>query len=99
MFNKLKQFKDLRDKAKGLQNVLAGEKIEATAAFGKIKLVMDGNQTVQSVSIDPELLSPDKKEKLESGVKEVCNDAIKKVQRVMAAKMKEMGGLNIPGIS
>ncbi len=97
MFNKLKQFKKLRDKAKTLQNSLAEEKIEASAAWGKIKMVMDGNQEVKSVTIDPELLTS--KEKTEIAVKDVVNDAVKKVQKVMAEKLRKDGNFNFPGLS
>lgn len=96
MFAKLKQFKDMRSKAKNLQNLLADEKVEASAAWGKIKMTMNGNQQVETVVIDPELLT--NKEKLESAVKEVTNEAIKKTQRVMAEKMRKEGGLNVPGL-
>lgn len=97
MFNKLKQFKKLRDKAKILQNSLAEEKIEASAAWGKIKMVMDGNQEVKSVIIDPELLTS--KEKTEIAIKDVVNDAVKKVQKVMAEKLRKDGNFNFPGLS
>ena len=96
MFAKLKQFRDMRSKAKNLQNILADEKVEARAAWGKIKMTMNGNQTVESVTIDTELLAD--KEKLEKAVKEVTNEAIKKTQRVMAEKIKKEGGLNMPGL-
>ncbi|OGH64953.1 MAG: nucleoid-associated protein, YbaB/EbfC family [Candidatus Magasanikbacteria bacterium RIFCSPHIGHO2_01_FULL_41_23] len=100
MFNKLKQFKDLRDKAKDLQNTLSKESVTVEAVGGKIKLTMDGNLTLAKIFIDPELLSPSKKEKLEAGVKEAHADAMKKMQRIMAMKMKDMGGLpNIPGLN
>ncbi len=100
MFNKLKQFKDLRDKAKELQDTLGKESLTATAAGGSISLTMNGNLELTSVSIDPSLLSADKKTKLEEGLKEAHKDALKKMQRTMAMKMKEMGGLpEIPGLS
>lgn len=83
----------MRSKAKNLQNLLADEKVEASAAWGKMKMVMNGNQQVESVTIDPELLT--NKEKLESAVKEATNEAIKKTQRVMAEKMRKEGGLDI----
>lgn len=93
MFSKLKQFKELRRQAKTLQSTLSEEKIEASAAWGKIKMVMDGNQEVQSVIVDPELLS--RKEKLEEAIKEVTNEAVKKAQRKMAEKIKQ-GGFKMP---
>lgn len=97
MFTKLKQFKDLRAKAKTLQSSLAEEKIEASAAWGKIKMVMDGNQEVKSVTVDPELLT--NKEKMETAIKDVVNEAVKKVQKVMAEKLRKDGNFNFPGLS
>ncbi|MEA3249875.1 MAG: YbaB/EbfC family nucleoid-associated protein [Patescibacteria group bacterium] len=97
MFNKLKQVKDMRDKAKKLQNMLSEESVEASAAWGKVKVVMDGNQSVQSVEIDPEMLSD--KRKLEEAMKEVYNDAVKKAQKKMVDKMRKSGDLNIPGLT
>ena len=99
MFEKLKQFKDLRDKAKTLQSALATEKVEGTAAWGKVKIEMDGNQSVTSVAIADDLLSASEKSKLEAGLKDAVNDALKKAQRKMMEKMKEMGGLNLPGMN
>jgi len=95
MFNKLKQFKDLRSQAKQIQNTLSQESAEGSAEWGKIKIKINGNQEVLNVEIDPELL--DNKEKLENGIKEATNDAIKKVQRIMAEKMKN-SGLDLPGM-
>ncbi len=88
MFSKLKQFKDLRDTAKELKNSLAEEIIEGSGGWGKIKIKIDGNQDIKSVEIDPEYLNPDKKEKLQNDIKDAFNDGIKKIQKVMAEKMK-----------
>lgn len=100
MFNKLKQFRDMRSQAKQLQNTLGQESITANAAGGKITLTMDGNLNLTALAIDDELMSPDKKDKLISSIKEAHGDAMKKIQRIMAMKMKEMGGLpQIPGLN
>lgn len=93
MFSKLKQFKDIRDKAKSIQSALAEERIEGSAGWGKIKVMMDGNQRVTSISIDPELMND--KAKVENTLKEAFNDAIEKVQKVMASKLKDLGGLDL----
>lgn len=95
MFNKLKQIKDMRAKAKRVQTALKDESAEGTGAWGKIKIKMSGNQEVLEVSIDPELLKIEEKKKLEDGVKEATNSAIKKVQRVMVEKMQKMGELKL----
>ncbi|MBI2984358.1 MAG: YbaB/EbfC family nucleoid-associated protein [Candidatus Kerfeldbacteria bacterium] len=98
MFSKLKQYKDLRSQAKQMQNALATETVYADSAHGKVQLVMDGNQHVNGVSIDPEFLQPEKKQDLERAVQEAVNNAVKKAQIAMAKKAKELGHLNLPGL-
>ena len=98
MFNKLKQFKDIRDQAKDLQNKLAEESV--SVSNNGVNLTMDGNLKITKLDIEASLLSPEKKNKLESALKDAHEDAMKKIQRIMAMKMREMGGLpNIPGLS
>lgn len=100
MLSKLKQFKDLRSQAKKMQNVLGQESVTVKAAGDKVVMTMDGNLKMTGLAIDDELLASDKKTKLQEAVKDAHTDAMKKMQRIMAVKMKEMGGLpNIPGIN
>lgn len=99
MFSKLKQFKDLRDQGKKLQGALAGEAVTVRAEGDKIALTMDGNLQITGLAIDDELLNPSKKEKLQNGLKTAHSDALKKMQKIMATKMQEMGGFNLPGMS
>lgn len=92
VFSKLKQFKDLREQGKKLQGALAGE--SATVSSGGVTLTMDGNFQLTGVAIDPDLLNPTKKTKLEEALKSAHADALKKMQRIMASKMQEMGGMD-----
>ena len=96
MFNKLKQFNDLRKQANTLKNSLAEEIIEVENSA--VKIVMDGNQDIKSLDIKSDYLSPDKKKDLEKKIVEGIADAIKKVQKKMAAKMQDMGGFDFPGM-
>lgn len=93
MFSKLKQFKDLKDKAKQLQDMLAQESVEGEAGWGKVKVKMNGNQQVLDVTIDPSLM--DNREKLQDHLRDATNDAVKKIQMVMAKKLRETGGLDL----
>ena len=90
MFNKIKVIKDLRTQAKKMQNALS-EIIEIGEASG-VQIALDGNQEVQRVEIPDELLG--NKEKLERAVKDAFNNGLKKIQKEMAKKMQEMGGLD-----
>ncbi len=88
MFNKLKHLKNLRSQAKTMQNALAGEKVEVEK--GGIKIVMNGNMEIISVTINENLA----KESLEGILVDCLNEAIKKTQRLMAQKMQELGGIS-----
>lgn len=87
MFNKLKQFKDLKNQAKTLQNALAQETVEYER--GGIKIVMNGNMEITSLTIGSEISS----EKLPTILTETVNETIKRAQKVMAKKVQEMGGI------
>ena len=91
MFSKLKQIKDLRDKAKEMQTTLGAVTVEGSADWGKVKVSMDGNMKVHRVMIDDVLLA--NKSKLETNLQEAINEAVKKVQKVMMEKMKSSGNL------
>ena len=98
MFNKLKQFKDLRSQAKQMQNSLAVETIEAQALSGRLQLTMDGNQKVKSIYVDPELLTVDQKSKLEDGIKDLFDNAHSAMQKTMMKKMRA-GEIDMPDLS
>jgi len=88
MFNKLKQFKDLRHQAKTLQNALADETI--TVEKGGIKVVINGNLEITQININENLA----KDSIEGLLTDCLNEAIKKTQRLMAQKVREMGGIS-----
>jgi DNA-binding protein YbaB len=91
MFNKLKQFRDLRSQAKTMQSALSGEKV--TEEKNGIKVAFNGNLELIELTLNESL----SKEEQENNLKSCLNSAIKKTQKLMAKKMQEMGG--IPGLS
>ena len=92
MFNKLKQYNDLRKQANTLKSALAEETIDVENAG--VKITMDANQEIKSLNIKEEFLSKDKKKELEKYIQDGIAEAIKKVQRKMAMKMQQMGGFD-----
>ena len=90
MFNKLKQFRDLRQHAKLMQNALATESV--IVEKGGITVVMNGNMELTKITLN-ENIGKDSQEGL---LAEAINEAIKKTQQIMARKMQEMGGF--PGL-
>ncbi len=99
VFSKLKQFKDLRAQGKKLQDLLGDEAVTVRTMGDKVVLTMDGNLKVTGLALDPEILHPDKKTKLEDAIKEAHSDALKKIQRIIATKMQQSGDFKVPGLS
>ena len=87
-FDQIKQMKQL-------QAQMQEESAEGSAGFGKVKIKINGVQEILDVQIDESLLSD--KEKLQDLVKEATNDAIKKIQKQMAVKMRGQMG-DFPGM-
>ncbi len=92
MFSKLNQIKDLRTQAKNMQNALSQENV-AVEKKG-IVLKMDGNQTVLSIKIPEDM----ENSTIENTLPELFNDATKKIQKIMAEKMKN-GEISMPNFN
>lgn len=93
MFNKLREYKDKVATAKklmDLQKKVAEITVEGTSGWGKVKITINGLQQMLKCEIDQEVMSD--KSKLETLICEATNDAVKKLQQVMAERMKELGG-------
>lgn len=97
LFSKLNQIKDLRQQGKALQNQLGQESI--TLEKQGVILTMDGNQKITCLEINPELLAPEKKTKLEELLKDLHNETIAKIQRLMVEKMRANKDFKIPGLN
>jgi nucleoid-associated protein EbfC len=87
MFNKLKQYKDLRSQAKTLQNMMSQQSV--TLEKNGVNITINGNFEITSLKI----LEERNKEQLERNITDCVNEAIKKVQRVVAEKMQGMEGM------
>ncbi|MBI2050441.1 MAG: YbaB/EbfC family nucleoid-associated protein [Parcubacteria group bacterium] len=96
MFNKLKQFKELRSQAKTLQTALKEETV--TCEKGGVTITMDGNQDITAVLVRPDLLSLGRKRDLENAIRDANAAAIEKTKRIMARKMQSMGGFDQFGL-
>ncbi|MBI4425997.1 MAG: YbaB/EbfC family nucleoid-associated protein [Candidatus Kerfeldbacteria bacterium] len=97
MFSKLKQYKELRHQAKTIQNTLKEVVVHADADHGKIQVVMDGNQEVLGIEIDPDHLRAEKREELQQHLAEAVNNAIRKSQVEAAKVLKQTPGFKLPG--
>ena len=92
-----KSTKKCKTKMQEMQKELENKTVEAESGGGMVKVIMNGKQIVQSIDIDPSLLSSDEKEVLEDLIKAALNQAKEKVEEMSAEEMKKItGGLPLP---
>jgi nucleoid-associated protein EbfC len=95
----LRQAQDLQAKLLKAQQELADMTTEVSSGGGAIKIVIDGQQRIRSVSISPEVINVEDVEMLEDLVMTAVNEAIQKSQELAASHLSGLtGGLKIPGM-
>ena len=96
----LKQAMEVKGKMDELKEQLGDEQVEASTGGGMVTVVMTGKFEVVSLKIDPEIIDKDDPEMMETLVRAAVNEAIRNVQEVVKAKMKELtGGIDVPGLT
>ena len=72
---------------------------EATAGGGMVKVVAQGDMTVQSITIDPAAIDPEDADMLQDMVCAAVNEALRAVSAQGSARIGQAtGGMNIPGL-
>ena len=82
-----------------LQKQMGEMRVEATAGGGMVTVVLTGTKQLQSITIDPEVVSKDDVEMLQDLIVAAVNDANRKVDEQLGQSVSGlMGGLKIPGL-
>ena len=96
----MRQAQQLQKRMEELQTELESAMVEATAGGGVVSVVVTGKMTIESITIDPEVVSADDVDILEDLVTAAVNEGLIKAQEMANSKMSELtGGLNIPGLT
>jgi nucleoid-associated protein EbfC len=82
-----------------LQKQMAEMRVEATSGGGMVSVTINGLKQIQSLKIDPEVVSRDDVDMLQDLIVAAINDAQRKVEDEMNRQVGGMmGGLKIPGM-
>ena len=82
-----------------LQKRMGDLRVEASAGGGMVTVVVNGAKQVQSITIDPTVVSKDDVEMLQDLIAAAVNDAVRKVDEQLGQSMSGLlGGLKIPGL-
>jgi nucleoid-associated protein EbfC len=93
------QAQKMQTNLKKVQDEAANEVATASAGGGAIEVVARGDNQIISVKLKPEIVDPSDIEMLQDLIVAASNEALKKVQALVQAQLKEVaGGMNVPGL-
>lgn len=91
----MQQVQKMQSRMAKVQEQLEGEQIEATAGGGAVKAVVNGQQKLLSISVDPEVAGD--VEMLQDLVVAAVNEALDRSRELAASRMQEVtAGLGLP---
>ncbi len=95
----MSQMQQMQEQMATAQAALENETITVTAGGGAISIVITGHQRIQSITVDPDLLTPEDAEMLQDMLVAGVNAAIEQSQALAAQRMEGItgglgGGLN-----
>jgi DNA-binding YbaB/EbfC family protein len=94
-----KMLKQLQQAQERLQTEIAAILVEASSGGGVVRVEMDGQKQLRSLKLDPEVVSRDDVEMLQDLVLAAVNEAARKVDEAIQAKVGGLtGGMKIPGL-
>ena len=99
MGNLMKQAQQFQNKMAKLQQELEKKTIEATSGGGMVTVVVNGQQELVSIKIDPEVVDPEDIDMLQDLVLAAVNDGMARAKKMVNDEMGKLtGGLNLPNI-
>lgn len=97
--NPMDMMRQAQELQQRLQEQMTGMKVEATAGGGMVTVVVNGHKQVQSLTIDPTVVSREDVEMLQDLIVAAVNDAHRRVDEELKKNIGGlMGGLNLPGM-
>jgi DNA-binding YbaB/EbfC family protein len=98
--NPQKLMKQLQQAQERVKKEIDALQVEAASGGGMVKVVMDGQKNLKSLTIDREVVSKDDVEMLQDLVTAAVNEAARKVDEAVQEKMGGLAaGLKIPGLT
>ena len=95
----MKQAQKMQAELARAQEEIKDMTFEATAGGGMVKVVANGDMTVDSIVIAPEAVDPEDVEMLQDMVAAAVNEALRGVSEISSQRLNAAtGGLNIPGL-
>lgn len=95
----MRQAQVMQNKLAKLQQDMANQTVDTSAGGGMVKVVMSGQQELQSLTIDPQAMEAGDVEMLQDLIISAVNEAVRISRANMDREMASLtGGIRIPGM-
>jgi nucleoid-associated protein EbfC len=92
----MKQAQEMQER---LQREMSDLTVQATAGGGMVTVTVNGHKHLQTITLDPEVVSKDDVGMLQDLIVAAVNDAHRKVDDAIKQKMGGLlGGMGLPGL-
>lgn len=95
----LKQANQMQGKIKKVQEEMSQRKFEGSSGGGSVKVTVNGDYLLETLTIDPEIFRSSDAELLQDMLVAAANDAIRTAKETSSAEMQKVtGGMGVPGL-
>ena len=88
----MKQARKMQEQLAAAQENLKSQTVDASAGGGMVKVTVDGNMQLQSVTIDPDALDPEDVDMLQDMIVAAVNEAYRGVAEIANKRMSAATG-------
>ena len=95
----MKQAQQMQRKMEEIKKELAQKEIKVSSGGGMIEITINGQQEINEIKIEPDVIDVNEKEMLEDLILAAVNEALRQSKELAAQEMSKLtGGANIPGL-
>ncbi len=99
MDSMIHQAKKMQDQITVLQEDIEQRTFDATAGGGAVKVTITGKKTIQSITLDPEMVKEGDVEMMQDLIISAVNEAVNAVEETTEKEMSKItGGVALPGL-
>ena len=95
----MKQAQKMQREMAEMQEGLAEKTLETSSGGGAVKVVVNGEKKLISLTISPDAVDPDDVEMLQDLIMSAVNEALRQMDEAINSQMSKFtGGMNLPGL-
>lgn len=95
----MKQAQIMQRKMEEAKEELAQKEIKVSSGGGIIEIIINGQQEIKEIKIEPDVIDAKEKEMLEDLILVAVNESIRQSKELAAQEIAKLtGGINVPGL-